>query len=344
MFTTFYSRIIALMISLSAYGQVKAWAANPFVGDWELSLPNNAAGWLGVEEASGGMLSASIMMVAGSVVPVAEAKIEDGRLILTREHQIELKDAAKTKKTILEKITASISGNNLRLLSVKPREEGNGEDRIEFTGKRTPPMPPAPDLTKVKFGTPFPLFNGLDLTGWRLTDPKADNGWIVEEGKLVNKATNEEGKPHKHYGNLRTDREFEDFNLKLDVRVFTNGNSGIYLRGIYEVQVEECYGQPPTTHNMAAIYSRIQPSQNASKPAGEWQKFDITLVDRHVTVVLNGVTVIDNQPVRGCTGGALWSDVTRPGPIYLQGDHTSSEYRNIVLRSVLKRGRLKSTL
>src|SRR5947209_5232575 len=106
MLTTLSSRIILAGVTLVACGRVAIAAGNPFLGDWELTLPNNAAGWLGVEE-SEGKLRASMMMVAGSVVPVAEAKMEDGRLVLTREHLIELKDAAKTKKTILEKITAS---------------------------------------------------------------------------------------------------------------------------------------------------------------------------------------------------------------------------------------------
>jgi hypothetical protein len=146
----------------------------------------------------------------------------------------------------------------------------------------------------------------------------------------------EEGKPHKHYGNLRTDREFEDFNLTLEVRVPKGGNSGVYVRGIYEVQVVDSYGKPLDPHNMGAIYSRIKPTVSAEKPAGEWQTMDITFVDRHVTVILNGKKIIDNQPIPGCTGGALWSDVTRPGPIYLQGDHTGIEYRNIVLKPVVK--------
>jgi len=322
---------------LAASGAIAVAADNPFLGDWELTLPNKAAGWLGVEE-SGGVLTASMMMVAGSVEPVAEAKLADGRLVLTREHFVEQKDAsgAKVKKRIPETIVATLAGGQLKLSSTKPRENGVGEERFDFVGRRTPPMPSAPDLSKVKFGAPIQLFNGKDLTGWRLTDPKADNGWSAEEGILANKAVQENNKPHKHFGNLRTDREFRDFNLKLEVRVRENENSGIYLRGIYEVQVEECYGKPPTTHNMGAVYSRIQPLENASNPAGEWQKFDITWVDRHVTVVLNGKQILSNQPVRGCTGGALWSDVSRPGPIYLQGDHSSVEYRNIVLRPVLK--------
>ncbi len=116
----------------------------------------------------------------------------------------------------------------------------------------------------------------------------------------------------------------------------TNNNSGIYLRGIYEVQVADTYGKRLDSHNMGGIYSRITPTVNAEKPAGEWQTYDITLVDRHVTVVLNGKTIIDNQPLLGCTGGALWSDEFRPGPIYLQGDHTGVCYRNMVLKPVAK--------
>jgi len=154
----------------------------------------------------------------------------------------------------------------------------------------------------------------------------------VKNGLLVNEAVHEEGQPHKNYGNLRTDQEFEDFNLKVRVRVSKDENSGVYLRGIYEVQVFDSYGKPTDSHNMGAIYSRIKPMVSAEKPPGEWQIMDITFVDRHVTVVLNDKLIIDNQPILGCTGGALWSDVTRPGPIYLQGDHTSIEYSDLVLR------------
>jgi hypothetical protein len=87
---------------------------------------------------------------------------------------------------------------------------------------------------------------------------------------------------------------------------------------------------------MGAIYSRITPAVAAEKPIGQWQTMDITLVDRHVTVVLNGRKIIDNQPVLGCTGGALWSDPDRPGPIYLQGNHSDIDFRNMLLRPVVK--------
>jgi hypothetical protein len=323
-------------MAIAAVRGIAAAAENPFLGDWGLTLPGGAAGWLGVETTNG-HLRASVMWVAGSVVPVASARLEKDHLVLTREHTSQRKEAGKTiKRTIIETITATVEGNALKGTSVQPRENGQGEDKTSFTGKRTPPMPPAPDLKKVKFGPPIELFDGHDLTGWRLTQPGAFNGWSVKNGLLINSHVQEEGKTHKDFGNLRTDREFEDFNLSLDVRIPEHGNSGIYLRGMYEVQVEDNFGRLPTTHSIGSIYSRIKPTSNPCKAPGQWQSFDITFVHRHVTVNLNGTTVIDNQPVAGCTGGALWSDVTRPGPIYLQGDHTSIEYRNIVIRPVLR--------
>jgi hypothetical protein len=176
----------------------------------------------------------------------------------------------------------------------------------------------------------------VDLTGWRLVESGTANGWSFDAGILKNRPVQQEGQPHKNYGNLRTDREFEDFNLTLEVSVPKRGNSGVYLRGIYEVQVADSYGAPTDSHNMGGLYSRITPTVNAAKPAGEWQTLNITLVDRHLTVILNETKVIDNQPVLGCTGGALWSDESRPGPIYLQGDHEAVDYRNVVLRPVIK--------
>jgi hypothetical protein len=289
-------------------------------------------------EAKEGRLEANLLWGGGSVLPLAAAMVVDGQLVLTRNHAVQRKDATgKTvKTTITETITAKVEGDVMKLSSVKPRDNGPGEDKAEFTGRRLPPVPPAPDLSRVKFGKEMPLFNGKDLAGWRLTDPNAISGWSVKDRLLVNEVSQEKDKPHKNYGNLRTEQAFEDFNLTLEVRVAKGGNSGVYLRGIYEVQVADTFGKPLDPHNMGAIYSRIKPTASAEKPAGEWQTMDLTLVDRHVTVILNGKKIIDNQPLAGCTGGALWSDVTLPGPIYLQGDHTSIEYRNIVLRPVAR--------
>ncbi len=313
-------------------------ADNPFLGEWALTIPGGGAGWLGVREA-GGKLEASLLWGGGSVLPLESAKLENGRLVLTRTQKGNRKNASgkKVQTTLTETIMAVAEGDTLKLTTSRPRANGQGEDKAELSGVRQPPIPPAPDLSKVKFGKPVRLFNGKDLSGWRLTNPKAESAWSVKDGILVNAPPpQEEGKPHKGYGNLRTDAEFEDFSLTLETRVSKGNNSGVYLRGIYEIQVMDSYGKPLDSHNMGAVYSRITPTVSAEKPPGEWQTMEMTLIKRHVTVVLNGQRIIDNQPVAGCTGGALWSDVMRPGPSYLQGDHTGIEYRNIVLRPVVK--------
>ncbi|MEY2880215.1 MAG: hypothetical protein RLZZ15_2595, partial [Verrucomicrobiota bacterium] len=173
--------------------------------------------------------------------------------------------------------------------------------------------------------------------GWTKKEPNGESAWVVEGGALVNRVpAHVPGTPAKRTANLRTEREFEDFNLRLEVSVPAGSNSGVYLRGIYEIQVQDSFGKKLDSHNMGALYSRITPSVAAEKAAGEWQTMEMTLVDRHLTVVLNGTTIIDNQPVLGCTGGAMWSDESKPGPIYLQGDHGAVSYRNMVLRPVVR--------
>jgi hypothetical protein len=331
----FYPALLLSLLCVSNYSR-GGDAENPFVGGWALTLPGGHTGWLGVESDGKGV-NAEMLWGWGSVFKLDGAHLDGEKLLLTRLHQVNSKkpygETAKIELT--ETITVTRDGESLKLVTVTPKADGNGEDRSEFTGKRLPPMPPAPDLSNVKFGQTVQLFGGDNLDGWRLVETDAVNGWSVQGGILSNNETQEEGKPHKNYGNLRTDAEFEDFMLHAETRLPKDGNSGIYIRGIYEVQVFDSFGKPLDSHNMGAISSRIKPTVNAEKPAGEWQTLDITFVNRHVTVVLNGVKIIDNQPVLGPTGGALWPEVDRPGPIYLQGDHTGIEYRNIFLRPVV---------
>jgi hypothetical protein len=209
-------------------------------------------------------------------------------------------------------------------------------ESVRFTGKRIPPVGEAPNLKRIRFGEPVILFDGKDLEGWELVDPLTVSGWKVVDGVMVNDPVQHPGEGHIRYGHLRTRDTYEDFNLKIEVNVPEGSNSGIYLRGRYEVQVQDSYGKPLDPHNMGALYSRITPTVSAEKPAGEWQKLDITLCQRHLTVILNGKKIIDNQPVKGVTGGALTSDDFTPGPIYLQGDHGKVSYRNIVLTPILE--------
>ena len=314
-----------------------AQGPKPFLGRWALTIPGGGAGWLGVEQKKG-YLDASILWGGGSVVPVTSVYVDGDTLNVTRQNRVERKDTeGKVIRThyFTETITATVSGDKMTLTQTRPHGSGKGVTKRDFTGKRIPDLPKKPDLSKARYGKTINLFNGKNLEGWKLTNPGQKNGWSVENGILKNNPTQPKGR-HISYGNLRTVDEFEDFNLTLEVNIPKGGNSGIYLRGIYEVQVSDTYGRNLDSHNMGGIYSRITPTVAAEKPAGQWQTMDITLLDRHVTVILNGKTIIDNQPILGCTGGAMWSDESKPGPFYLQGDHTGINYRNIRLKPIMK--------
>lgn len=331
-------RNVILGLVLSVFVTTNSFAAdNPFIGNFALTISGGGAGWLGITD-NAGKLEGGILWGGGSVIPVSSVKVDGSTLIVTRvnEKKEKNKDGKEVKVTETETIKATLNGDIMKLTTEREKGDGKIFGKADFTGKRIPPVPAAPDLSKVKFGEPVKLFNGKDLTGLKLLNPKAICGWSIENGVLINRPVQEEGKPHKNYGNLRTEGEFEDFNIVLELRVPKGGNSGVYLRGIYEVQVQDSFGKPLDSHNMGAVYSRIKPTASAEKPAGEWQTMDITLVDRHVTVILNGQKIIDNQPLLGCTGGAITSDEFKPGPIYLQGDHTGVDYRSIVLKPVAK--------
>ena len=223
---------------------------------------------------------------------------------------------------------------NIQIVIHQPKQDGKFE-QVTYSGKRMPPLPPRPDLATVRFGKPIELFNGKNLDGWKLTNPKQLNGWKAVNGELVNTTPKLDFAPYSRYGNLQTVQEFTDFRLTIEFKVPPGGNSGIYLRGIYEAQVVDRDSRMQGIQGVGAIFGRIPPSENAGHVGGEWNAYDITLVDRHVTVILNGRKVIDNQAIVGCTNGALHADETIPGSLYLQGDHTAVSYRNIVLHPVV---------
>jgi len=328
--------LVVLLIAVAS--QIAAAADQGFLGRWALTLPDGA-GWLEVRQEQG-YLDADILWYGGSVLPVDNVFINDDTLNIVRVRPVVRKRDQSGKAvrtmTLTSLLTARVTGDMMDGRFYDTKADGSGLTTLEFTGKRIPPVPPAPDISKLKFGPPVELFNGKNLDGWTLTDPKQTNGFTVENGVLANKPVQPEGKPRVRFGNLKTTKQFEDFNLKLEVMVPQGSNSGVYLRGIYEVQVADTFGKPLDSHNMGAIYSRITPTVAAEKPAGEWQSLDITLCDRHATVILNGKKIIDNQPVFGVTGGALSADEFVPGPIYLQGDHGAVYYRNLVLTPIVK--------
>jgi hypothetical protein len=312
-----------------------------FLGQWTIDIKGGSVGWIEVRQEKD-YVDADILWIGGSVVPVSNIFLAcDHTLIIQRSNNV-----VRTKDENDNPIRTGVVTSWLEIVKdgesringilLNPRSNGKGVDTTTFAGTKLPPVPSAPDMSSMKFGKPINLFNGKDLTGWRLIDPKQTNGWNVINGNLVNDPVQTEGAPHISYGNLRTEKTFEDFNLKIEVNIPAGSNSGVYLKGMYEIQVYDSYGKELNIHNMGALYSRIKPSVNAEKPAGSWQSLDITLCERHLTVILNGIKIIDNQPIYGPTGGAIISDVFSPGPIYLQGDHGKVAYRNIVLTPITK--------
>ena len=230
------------------------------------------------------------------------------------------------------------TGNTFRFAIPPQWEQGEGDMVVEGTfadgklsGTITEPGGSSAKFTAVRapalersgapaWGAPIAIFNGRDLSGWKTSGPNGK--WSVVGGILTNSGGG---------ANLITERTFTDFKLHVEFRVPKNGNSGIYLRGRHEVQVEDSKGLEPLSTHTGGVYGFLTPNENAAGDAGAWQTYDITLVGRRVTVVLNGKTVISMQNIPGITGGALDSNEGEPGPIYLQGDHTAVEYRKIVL-------------
>ena len=180
----------------------------------------------------------------------------------------------------------------------------------------------APSLRRIKqplWGTPVKLFNGSSLKGWHAL---GDNQWKAENGIL---------KSPKSGSNIVTDAKFTNFKLHIEFRYPKGSNSGVYLRGRYELQIADSKGLGPLPGELGGVYGFISPSEQVAKEAGQWQAYDITLVGRMINVVANGKTIICNQEIPGITGGALDSREGEPGPILLQGDHGPIEFRNIIL-------------
>jgi len=332
--------LFAVLFCLNTQVFAQDESADPYLGMWALTLDyeDNNAGWLEVTRGDG-FLDASLLWRWGSVLPIDFSFAMDGQLYLTRGRDLvmekdEVGDPSRTIHPINWLQINKTGQDALQGVYVTPKTTGEGVDVVTFTGKRIPPMGEAPNLKKINYGEAVQLFNGKDLSGWEMIG-NSTSGWRVEDGIMINDPVQKPGEEHISYGNIRTTASFEDFNLKVEVNIPAGNNGGIYLRGNYEVQVVDSYGKDLDSHNMGALYSRITPLVAAEKPAGEWQEMDITLYKRHLTVIFNGKKIIDNQPVKGVTGGALNSDDFSPGPIYLQGDHGKVSYRKLELTPIL---------
>ena len=323
--------IFVFLALIPVLGARERFTPDAFVGAWALRMSNGGAGWLTIAHEADEWTAE--LWTVGEPKPVTDIAYIDGKLTFTRQIRTgrpEFPGGPPTGPRQATRFTATVARDRIRL------EMQDAAQAAVHEGKRMPPLAPKPDLSKVKFGPPIPLFNGKDLDGWRLANPDQINGWKAVDGELVNETPKKTFEPFSRYGNLRTVQAFGDARLTIEFNVPPGGNSGVYVRGAYEAQVVDRDSHMQGIQGVGAIFGRIAPSTNAGKPGGEWQTYEITIVDRHATVVLNGETVIDNQPIPGCTNGAFQADVTLPGPLYLQGDHTAVRYRNIVIRPVVE--------
>lgn len=283
----------------------------PVVGTWDLTLtaPDGRArpSWLEVHMSGRGVLVGRFVGVVGSVRPIARLTYANDTLRFSLPPQWEAGDADL-------QFAAALAGDGLGGTITDP-----SGTRYPFTGVRAPVLRHATPV----WGPARQLFNGRDLAGWHTVG--GTNQWSAVSGLLTNA---------KGGANLVTDALYTDFKLHVEVRYPSGGNSGVYLRGRHEVQVEDSVvtkADAEATGGIGAIYGFLLPNQTAAKGAGEWQTLDVTLVGRLVTVVLNGKRIISEQEIPGPTGGALDSKEGAPGPIMLQGDHGPVEYRNLVI-------------
>jgi hypothetical protein len=281
----------------------------PIVGRWDITVHGPAGtypSWLEVSRSGYSTLVGSFVGRVGSARPISRVQFENGRVEFSLPLQWEE-----------GKVDLHFSG-----VLMGDRIQGEGTDekgaKVTWTAVRAPALKRErhPD-----WGESVPLI-GKDLSGWKPRDTDSKNAWINRDSVLTNTAAG---------CDLVTERKFTDFKLHAEFRYPPGSNSGIYLRGRYEVQIEDNYGEEPESHKIGGIYGFLTPSVNAAKKPGEWQTFDVELVGRVVSVVFNGERIIDRQTIPGITGGALDSDEGAPGPIFLQGDHGPIEFRNIVI-------------
>jgi hypothetical protein len=290
-------------------GQVRAnrqSSDSSIEGRWDITIhmpDRDVPSWLEVIHSGVKTLVGRFVGSGGSARPVSKINYVDGKMSFSIPPQWEREDRDLS-------VEGSLRGDSLSGTLINP----NGKE-YKWVGYRAPLLrrgaPPV-------WGATVSLFDGSDLKGWHALGDKSQ--WLAESGVLRS--------PHSGV-NIATDGRYTDFKLHIEFRYPKGSNSGVYLRGRYELQIEDTGGAEPPNNQISAIYGFLPPSEQRSKGAGEWQSYDITLVGRLLTVVFNGATVICNQEIPGITGGALDSKEAEPGPIYLQGDHGPIEFRNI---------------
>ena len=299
--------LIALAASAIA---APARAQNPFLGAWNITgeAPNERnVYWLEVKQ-DAGKLSALFLNRGGSPVPV-EPKVTGDELTFVLPGRGENRPSA----------TFRVSGNKL----------SGTVGAVKVAGERPPQWGACNASGTHTFGKPVALFDGKSMDAWTVQHADRPMNWSIVDGAMTNQPK---------ANNLVSKEKFKDFRIDAEYKVSPKGNSGIYLRGRYEMQVLDDAGTPTESHGHMSIYARKAPDVNASKPSGEWQTAQITLVGNCVSVTLNGQKLHDNARIAGITGGALDARESEPGPIMIQGDHEVVWFRKLVVTPITSAG------
>jgi len=288
--------------------------SNPLIGKWDIEIAKDGTqlpSWLEIKKSGYKTLVGRFVYAFGSARPVAHIKQKNGKFNFKIPAQWESNEGDHYMNFEGRQSGEKLTGTMVYIDGKKYNWVATRAPKLKHT--KTP-----------IWGAPVALFNGKNLDGWHAS---GKNQWTVENGILTSKQSG---------SNIISDQTFTDFKIHVEFRYPKNGNSGIYLRGRYEVQVADNKGDDPSDIKFGGVYGFLTPNENAAKSAGEWQAYDITLIGRRVTVVANGITVISDQIIPGITGGALDSKEGLPGPFMLQGDHDPIEYRNIVVTPIMK--------
>lgn len=303
------SNVVCTALLLTTLCFANAVQAQPHMleGRWDIVIEKDGQqlpSWLEIEHSGHSTLVGRFVYAFGSARPIAVVNVDGNKFNFSIPPQWEPGNRNMD-------FAGELVGEQLKGTMVYT----DGKS-YPWTGVRAPKLK---RTGEPQWGEPIALFNGKDLKGWRAMGP---NQWVVENGIL---------RSPKSGANLVSEQTFTDFKLHVEFRYDKGSNSGVYLRGRYEVQIEDDKGKDPWKGYLGAIYGFLTPSEMVAKDPGEWQTYDITLIGRMVTVVANGVTIISNQEIPGITGGAIDSKEGEPGPILLQGDHGPIDFRSIVI-------------
>jgi hypothetical protein len=299
--------LLLAIFTLNVQGKILKPLASPLEGRWDITIDvagKPSPSWLEVRHSGTHTLVGQFTGISGSARPIAEVHFKDGKLNFEIPPQWEKGDKNLT-------VEGTLAGEKLSGTLTTPDGKTYNWNGVRAPSLRRQAQP--------SWGKPIKLTEGNTIKGWHAA---GENQWIAENGIL---------RSPKSGANLITDEKFNDFKLHVEFRIPKGSNSGVYLRGRYEIQVTDSKGMEPSLDQLGAVYGFIIPTEMMAKDPGEWQSFDITLVGRMLTLDTNGKTVICGQEIPGITGGALDSNEGEAGPLYIQGDHGPVEYRNIVI-------------